>query len=171
MKLASLIFTTRKFPTYRRLRCDACVQRIFAAQGMPESACGTQVSDLSPLAGMKLTQLMCEVTPVSDLSAVARDAARLPDMRQYANFRLVAAQGNASGGSALRRHQGFRPVAAGRDELGLIRFTPKNITKGLDVIRQMKSLKTIGVGAGYTRSPPASSGKIRCWRVRQAPAA
>jgi hypothetical protein len=24
-------------------------------------------------------------------------------------------------------------------------FTPKNITKGLDVIRQMRSLKTIGV--------------------------
>jgi hypothetical protein len=24
-------------------------------------------------------------------------------------------------------------------------FTPKNITKGLDVIRQMKSLKTIGI--------------------------
>ena len=29
--------------------------------------------------------------------------------------------------------------------LAEIAFTPKNITKGLDVIRQMKSLKTIGI--------------------------
>jgi hypothetical protein len=29
-------------------------------------------------------------------------------------------------------------------DLTTILFTPKNITKGLDVIRQMKSLKTIG---------------------------
>jgi hypothetical protein len=32
--------------------------------------------------------------------------------------------------------------------LNALLFTPKNITKGLDVIRQMKSLKTIGVGLG-----------------------
>jgi hypothetical protein len=31
--------------------------------------------------------------------------------------------------------------------LTLITFTPKNITKGLDAIRQMKSLKTIGISA------------------------
>jgi hypothetical protein len=27
-----------------------------------------------------------------------------------------------------------------------IRLTPKNITKGLDILRDMKSLKTIGIG-------------------------
>jgi hypothetical protein len=28
-----------------------------------------------------------------------------------------------------------------------IRLTPKNITKGLDILREMKSLKTIGIAA------------------------
>jgi hypothetical protein len=35
-------------------------------------------------------------------------------------------------------------------------FTPKNITKGIDLIRQMKSLKTIGVGfRDEDKFPPA----------------
>ena len=32
-------------------------------------------------------------------------------------------------------------------------FTPKNITKGLDIIRQMKSLKVIGIGDAKSFSP------------------
>jgi hypothetical protein len=37
-----------------------------------------------------------------------------------------------------------------------INFTPMNITKGMDVIRQMKSLKTIGIGPGdKDKFPPA----------------
>ena len=32
--------------------------------------------------------------------------------------------------------------------LSQIYLTPKNITKGMDILRQMKSLKTIGVGWG-----------------------
>ena len=39
--------------------------------------------------------------------------------------------------------------------LTAITFTPKNITKGLDVIRQMKSLKTIGIAAGAKERVPA----------------
>jgi hypothetical protein len=40
--------------------------------------------------------------------------------------------------------------------LALITFTPKNITKGLGVVRQMKSLKAIGVGhEDKDRFPPA----------------
>jgi hypothetical protein len=39
--------------------------------------------------------------------------------------------------------------------LTTIEFTPKKITKGLDVIRQMKSLKTIGVSCeDRDRFPP-----------------
>ncbi|HEX4132580.1 MAG TPA: hypothetical protein VHZ24_21285 [Pirellulales bacterium] len=33
--------------------------------------------------------------------------------------------------------------------------TPKNITKGLDVLRQMKSLKTIALGHGMEKFAPA----------------
>lgn len=35
-----------------------------------------------------------------------------------------------------------------------IRLTPQNITQGLDILREMKSLKTIGVD-GATAWPPA----------------
>jgi hypothetical protein len=34
--------------------------------------------------------------------------------------------------------------------LEYIRLTPKNITKGLDILRDMKSLNTIGIGAEQT---------------------
>jgi hypothetical protein len=37
--------------------------------------------------------------------------------------------------------------------LTTILFTPKNVTKGLDVIRQMKSLKTIGLNSHF-KVPP-----------------
>jgi hypothetical protein len=40
-------------------------------------------------------------------------------------------------------------------ELTDIRFTPKNITKGLDTIRQMKNLKTIQVKAREPLPPTA----------------
>jgi hypothetical protein len=37
-----------------------------------------------------------------------------------------------------------------------IRFTPKSITKGIDLIRQMKSLQTIAVGCeAKDEFPPA----------------
>jgi hypothetical protein len=36
-----------------------------------------------------------------------------------------------------------------------LNFTPQNITKGLDVIRQMKSLKTIALGWEKDQFPPA----------------
>ena len=64
---------------------------------------GHQVSDLSPLKGMKLHELQAQNTPVSDLTPL----------------------------------QGM--------PLEDIRLTPKNITnEGLDILRAMKSLKTIG---------------------------
>ena len=49
-----------------------------------------------------------------------------------------------------------------------VHFTPKNITKGLDVIRQMKSLKTIGIDAEQTIPARRVLEEIRRWRVRQA---
>jgi hypothetical protein len=36
-----------------------------------------------------------------------------------------------------------------------IRLTPKNITKGLDILRDMKSLKTIGIGGSNQAWPAA----------------
>ena len=36
--------------------------------------------------------------------------------------------------------------------LATIRLTPKNITKGLDILRDMKSLKTIGISSRYIKT-------------------
>ncbi len=37
-----------------------------------------------------------------------------------------------------------------------IRLTPKNITKGLDILRDMKSLKTIGISFESDKAWPAA---------------
>ena len=37
-----------------------------------------------------------------------------------------------------------------------IRLTPKNIAQGLDILRGMKSLKTIGIGINQSQAWPAA---------------
>jgi hypothetical protein len=83
----------------------------------------TQVSDLSPLEGMPLKELICSATKVSDLSPLKG----MPLWRLYCDHTPV---------SDLSPLEGLN--------LAEIAFTPKNITKGLDALRQMKSLKTLG---------------------------
>ncbi len=88
---------------------------------------GTQVADLSPLKGMPLTSLNCRQTPVSDLSPLAGMPltgldccpSQVTDLSPLAGMKLVE-----------------------------FRFVPKNITKGIDTVRQMQSLKDIWVGWG-----------------------
>jgi tRNA A-37 threonylcarbamoyl transferase component Bud32 len=94
----------------------------------------TQVSDLSPLQGMKLSHLFCGGTKVSDLSPLVG----MPLKTLYFESTPV---------SDLSPLEGM--------ELTDIRFTPKNITKGLDTIRQMKNLKTIQVKAREPLPPTA----------------
>jgi Leucine-rich repeat (LRR) protein len=85
----------------------------------------TQVSDLSPLEGMTLTTLGFSDTPVSDLlplkglslTELRCDGTQVSDLSPLTTMNLTT-----------------------------IFFTPKNITTGLDVIRQMKRLKSIGIG-------------------------
>jgi serine/threonine protein kinase len=85
---------------------------------------GAEVSDLRPLIGMPLYELACERTPVSDLSPLRGLPLKV----------LMCSQTQVVDLSPL----------AGMN-LTFITFTPKNITKGLDAIRQMKSLEAIGV--------------------------
>jgi Leucine-rich repeat (LRR) protein len=85
----------------------------------------TPVSDLSPLKGMPLTLLGCERAKVSDLSPL--EGAPLTE--------LLCENTQVSDLTPVKEMH-----------LTSVCFTPKNITKGLDAIRQMKSLKTIGVG-------------------------
>ena len=136
MKLASLYFHNTEVSDVSPLR----------AMPLTNLGCaGTQVSDLSPLTGMKLTTLMCEVTPVSDLSPLrgmplARltcGSTQISDLAPLKGMPLVNLRCIGAKVSDLSPLDGMN--------LSNFAFTPKNITKGLDVIRQMKSLKTIGV--------------------------
>ena len=83
----------------------------------------SRVSDLAPLAGMPLTHLYCSRTTVSDLSPVK-------------GMKLTALNCGYTNVSDLSPLQGMN--------LTDVRFPPQKVTKGLDIIRQMKSLKTIG---------------------------
>ena len=105
---------------------------------------GTQVSDLSPLKGMPLTELRCAVTHVCDLSP----------LKGMPLTRLVCYGTRVCGLSPLKGMQLTILVCWGTPvsdlsplegmKLTEIYFTPKNITKGIDLVRRMKSLKTIG---------------------------
>ncbi len=104
-------------------------------QGMPLTFlnCSSgKVSDLSPIRGMKLTTLFCGNTPISDLSPV--EGMPLATLSCF-NTQV----------SDLSPLQGMN--------VNQIFFTPKNITKGLDVVRQMKSLKAVGTISGTTFPP------------------
>jgi Leucine-rich repeat (LRR) protein len=106
---------------------DTNVSDISPLKGMPfECLCfwGTKVSDLSPLQGMKLTKLDFSSTPVTDLSALNG----MPLRELFFSW---------TGVSDVSPLEGM--------PLEFVLLSPENITNGIDVIRQMKNLKTIGI--------------------------
>jgi serine/threonine protein kinase len=116
MKLEKLLLAAHK------------VNDISVLKGMPlhELAIdGTQVADLSPLRGMALTGLNVRSTPVSDLSPLT-------------GMPLTSLDCCPSAVTDLSPLAGMK--------LTNFRFIPKNITKGMDAIRQMKSFQVIGTG-------------------------
>ena len=84
----------------------------------------TNVTDLSPLQGMPLTRLWFGNAQVADLSPL-----------KGMGLTSLACNGN--------KLSDLSPIA----EMNLteVYLTPKSITNGLDIIRQMKSLTTIGL--------------------------
>ncbi len=115
---------------------------------------GTPVSDLSPLQGMRLTGLDCFGTKVSDLSPLhGMPLTKLDcDDTQVANLQPL------QGMPLTLLHCPHTPVSDLSPLIGMnlaeLCVTPRNITKGIDVIRQMKSLSTIGID-GQNKWPPA----------------
>jgi len=85
---------------------------------------GNAVSDLTPLQGLKLTTLILRDKQISDLSPLK-------------GMPLVRLEIYGTGVTDLRPLQGMK--------LGEFRFTPKSITQGLNLLRDMPSLKTIGI--------------------------
>jgi WD40 repeat protein len=104
------------------------VQDLEPLKGMPLTGLyinDSQVRDLTPLRDMKLTFLACNNTGVSDLSPLK-------------GMPLQTLVMHGTGVDDLKSLHGM--------PLENIRLTPRNITQGLDILRAMKSLKTIGIG-------------------------
>ena len=103
------------------------------------------VSDLSPLAGMPLVELWCNQTAVSNLSPLrGMPLARLhiqetpvSDLSPLKGMPLTVLQCNETQVSDLSPIEGMHLLR--------VWLTPRNITQGMYVIRQMKSIRMIGV--------------------------
>ena len=137
----------------------------------------TPVSDLSPLEGMSLWELRCSKTRVSDLSPLKRNyvgnldigSTLVSDLSPLVGMRLKSLAISSTPVSDLSPLKGMSflkelqcddtPISDLSPLEGMklttIAFTPKNITKGLDAIRHMKSLKTLGTRWDRQGSPEA----------------
>jgi Leucine-rich repeat (LRR) protein len=122
------------------------VADISPLQGMPLESLicpGTAISDLSPLKGMPLTVFSGDFTKVADLSplegmklkSMCCQGTLVSDLSPLRGMPLSLLRCNGSKVSDLSPLQGMN--------LNEVGFTPKNITVGLNVIRQMKSVKFI----------------------------
>ncbi|HKI31623.1 MAG TPA: serine/threonine-protein kinase [Gemmataceae bacterium] len=109
---------------------------------------GTQVRDLTPLKGMKLNHLNCDASQVSDLAPLKGmplthlgiHGTKVSDLSPLKGMSLT---GLGLAGTAVTDLSPLKGM-----ELRTVFLTPKNITRGLDVLRDMKSLNTIGDDRG-----------------------
>ncbi len=136
------------------------------------TVCYTQVFDLSPVAGMKLTFLHCGGTKVTDLSPLSgmplihlncsdtkMGDPNLAQVKGCKDLTVLILSGTQVSDSGLVHVKNFKHLKylnlVGTEVSNLlplkdmsleeIRLTPKNITAGgLEILRKMKSLKTIG---------------------------
>jgi Leucine-rich repeat (LRR) protein len=127
---------------------------------------GTKVSDLSPLDGMPLTTLNCADTKVADASL-----AHIKNCKDLNVLILSNTPVSNVGLAHLKGHKNLRrlflvgtkvsDVSPLKDmSLEEIRLTPKNLTtQGLEALRNMKSLKTIGTD--WNQAWPAAEFWVR----------
>jgi serine/threonine protein kinase/Leucine-rich repeat (LRR) protein len=143
---------------------------------------GTRVTDLSPLKGMKLTGLVCNGTKVSDLSPLngmplvelilggtkVSDASleTLKDCKDLVHLALANTQVSDAGLTHLKHLKNLKMLQLWGSKVSdlaplenmsveLIMVTPKNISaQGVNLLRTMKSLKTIGLNP-WNLWPPA----------------
>ena len=135
--------------TYLNLHDGPKVEDLTPLKGMPLtflSLNSCPIRDLSPLKGMPLTFLglsHCrQVQDLSDLKGLSLttlfvDDTQVRDLEPLRNMPLKLLYIYAPGVTDLTPLQNL--------QLQDIRLTPKNITQGLDILRAMKSLKSIGL--------------------------
>ena len=135
----------------------------------------TQVSDLSPLKGMQLTTLFCDDTPASDLSplhgmpltVLGCGHTTVHDLLPLKAMKLTKLYCHDTKISDFSPLEGMPLTLLECDNtlasdlsplkgmsLTRITLTPKNITRGMDGIRQMASLEKIGVSTWDRGLPP-----------------
>ena len=147
------------------------ISPVRALAGLKKLATGgfndlSHLSDLSPLQGMPLTILSCTHSLVSDLSPLRGMPLKRTGMWLYASIQPHTAQGipltylgvQHTLVSDLSPLKGIPLTKLDCDntqvfDLSVVRgmaleaatLTPRNITKGLEVIRQMKSITMLGI--------------------------
>ena len=167
MRLANLSFSDTKVSDLSPLRGMQIWLLIFDGtqvtdlsplEGLPLANLGfarTKISDLGALKGMSLTFFACSGTPVSDLSPLRG----MPLNVVWCNETNVADLSPLSGsGMTLKRLilnetavSNLSPLAS--MNLTHFSFTPKNITDGIDVVRNMKTIEQFAIrwGEEFTR--------------------
>ena len=114
----------------------------------------TGVLDLTPLQGMPLTTLslhgcrqISDLTPLRGIPLTSLDIShcdQVRDLMPLKGMRLTSLSFyNCGQARDVTPLQGMK--------LTFVLFTPQNITKGMDVLRRMDSLKTIAVGSNAIR--------------------
>lgn len=138
------------------LNMDGCrqVQDLKPLQGMPltrlDLAGCDRVEDLTPLRDMKLTSLSLEACrQVRDLTPLKQMPLRSLDLWGCGQIRdLTPLRGMALASLNVRSCGQVRDLTPLQEmSLTEISLTPSNITQGLDGLRRMRSLQTIGVGS------------------------
>ena len=114
---------------------------------------GTGVEDLSPLAGMPLQSLWLNGTGVKDISPLRG----CPLVSLTLERTRVADLAPLAGGKLERLHIGQTPVTdltpLGGLSLTRLIFTPANITRGLELVQHMTSIRELGTSL-EDRMPP-----------------
>jgi serine/threonine protein kinase len=114
------------------------------------------VDDLSPLRGMPLQHLYCGQTPVSDLTPLDGMPLTLVDCGSTAVSDLSPLKSAPLQTLWLMSTNVTDLTPLSGKNLTDFRFTPENITKGLHVIRDMKSLRYIGLDTNRKNTFPAA---------------
>ena len=116
----------------------------------------TQIQDFTPLTGLPLTGLHLNGCQIRDLqpllglklTEVSLAGTRVQDLQQLKGMPLKNLAIHRTGVTDLTPLQGM--------ELKEIFLTPKTITQGLNHLRDMQSLNTIGIGYASTEKWPAA---------------
>ena len=155
------------------LRLSGCRQlrNLSPLKGMPLASLGlwvTQVQDLSPLKGMRLIRLdlngaqqvrdleplqgmplaylrldytqVRDLTPLKGMPLISLTIAACTQVRNLTPLKDLKLSFLHCAGNSVSDLSPLKGM-----DLQDIRLTPKNITQGLDMLREMKSLKTIGI--------------------------